>query len=165
MSELDELKELMDTAEAKAKGCENAWRKANADFIKARDAYEKERDKDKSCESCQYSIVLDFSADGWHNLCGNSNAPCTCCNSKCMYYKPDNIITGAIKEYFNSKDKLLPTITQTIKEMGFTVTAEGIENQEMATEMKNIGCDYLQGFFISKPLPASEFISMYAQAV
>ena len=105
MSELDELKELMDTAEAKAKGCENAWRKANADFIKARDAYEKERDKDKSCESCQYSIVLDFSADGWHNLCGNSNAPCTCCNSKCMYYKPDNIITGAIKEYFNSKDK------------------------------------------------------------
>lgn len=105
MDTLDELKELMDIAEAKAKECEIAWRKTNEEYTKARNAYEKERDKDKSCESCMYSIVLDFSDDGWHNLCGNSNAPCTCCNSKCEYYKPDNIITKAIKEYFNSKDK------------------------------------------------------------
>lgn len=105
MDTLNELKELMDIAEAKAKECENAWRKANDDFAKARTAYEKERDRDKSCESCQYSIVLDFSEDGWHNLCGNSNAPCTCCHGKCEYYKPDNAITNAIKEYYNSKDR------------------------------------------------------------
>lgn len=105
MDTLDELKELMDIAEAKAKECEIAWRKTNEEFVKARNAYEKERDKDKSCESCRYSIVLDFSGDGWHNLCGNSNAPCTCCNSKCEYYKPDNVVTKAIKEYYNNKDK------------------------------------------------------------
>ena len=64
-------------------------------------------------------------------------------------------------DYFNSKDKLLPTITQTIKEMGFTVTAEGIENQEMATEMKKIGCDYLQGYCFSQPIPVEKFIEKY----
>lgn len=64
-------------------------------------------------------------------------------------------------DYFNSKDKLLPTITQTIKEMGFTVTAEGIENQEMAAEMKKIGCDYLQGYCFSQPIPVEKFIEKY----
>jgi EAL domain-containing protein (putative c-di-GMP-specific phosphodiesterase class I) len=64
-------------------------------------------------------------------------------------------------DYFNSKDKLLPTITQTIKEMGFTVTAEGIENQEMAAEMKKIGCDFLQGYCFSQPIPAEKFVEKY----
>ena len=64
-------------------------------------------------------------------------------------------------DYFNSKDKLLPTITQTIKEMGFTVTAEGIENQEMAAEMKDVGCDFLQGYCFSQPIPAEKFVEKY----
>lgn len=127
MDKLDELKELMDIAEAKAKECENAWRKTNEEFIKARNAYEKERDKDKSCESCRYSIVLDFSFDGWHNLCGNSNAPCTCCNSKCEYYKPDTIITNAIKEYYNSRFRgpnLDKEVIEGLKMLGYDVFHE-----------------------------------------
>lgn len=129
MSELDELKELMDIAEAKAKECENAWRKANEEVTKARNAYEKERDKDKSCDSCRYSIVLDFSSDGWHNLCGNSNAPCTCCNSKCEYYKPDTTITKAIKEFYNNKDKfsgpnLDKEVIEGLKLLGYDVFHE-----------------------------------------
>lgn len=105
MSDLNELKELMDIAEAKARECENAWRKANDDFVEARNAYEEERDKDKSCDSCRYSIVLDFSPDGWHNLCGNDKAPCTCCHRKCEYYKPDNIVTKKIKDYYHRASK------------------------------------------------------------
>ena len=64
-------------------------------------------------------------------------------------------------DYFNSRDKILPTMVQTIKEMGFTVTAEGIENQEMATEIKEIGCDYLQGYCFSQPIPAEKFAEKY----
>ena len=64
-------------------------------------------------------------------------------------------------DYFNSRDKILPTMVQTIKEMGFTITAEGIENQEMATEIKDIGCDYLQGYCFSQPIPAEKFVEKY----
>ena len=64
-------------------------------------------------------------------------------------------------DYFNSKDKILPTMVQTIKQMGFTVTAEGIENQEMAEEMKDVGCDFLQGYCFSQPIPAEKFVEKY----
>ena len=64
-------------------------------------------------------------------------------------------------DYFKEKDKILPTLVQTIKQMGFTVTAEGIESKEMATAMNDIGCDYLQGFCFSRPLSIEEFLSRY----
>lgn len=66
-------------------------------------------------------------------------------------------------DYFKCKDKILPTLVQTIKQMDFTVTAEGIENLDMAKVMKEIGCDYLQGFCFSKPIPASEFVEIYGK--
>ena len=64
-------------------------------------------------------------------------------------------------DYFKEKDKILPTLVQTIKQMGFTITAEGIESLEMADAMSDIGCDFLQGFCFSQPLPAEEFKQKY----
>ena len=64
-------------------------------------------------------------------------------------------------DYFKEKDKVLPMVVNTIKQMGFTVTAEGIENKEMAAAMNEIGCDYLQGYCFSRPLPADEFATKY----
>ena len=64
-------------------------------------------------------------------------------------------------DYFKEKDKILPTLVQTIKQMGFTITAEGIESLEMADAMNDIGCDFLQGFCFSQPLPAEEFKQKY----
>ena len=37
------------------------------------------------------------------------------------------------------------------------VIAEGIETEEQYAILKEAGCDYGQGFFLSKPLPVSEF--------
>ncbi len=45
--------------------------------------------------------------------------------------------------------------------MGFHVTAEGIEDENMEKTMKDIGCDLLQGFYYSKPVPADEFREKY----
>ncbi|MBR0280999.1 MAG: EAL domain-containing protein [Oscillibacter sp.] len=64
-------------------------------------------------------------------------------------------------DYFRDKDVLLPTIVQAFKEMGFSITAEGIETAEMADTMSAIGCDYLQGYYFSKPLPTEEFVTKY----
>lgn len=41
--------------------------------------------------------------------------------------------------------------------MGLRVTAEGVENQDSHDILKKLGCDDLQGYFISKPLHIDEF--------
>ena len=64
---------------------------------------------------------------------------------------------------FKEKDRILPTLVETIKQMGFTVTAEGIESLEMADAMRDIGCDFLQGYIFSKPIPADEFAGIYGK--
>ncbi|EQE88817.1 EAL domain-containing protein [Clostridioides difficile] len=37
------------------------------------------------------------------------------------------------------------------------VTAEGIEELEQVEFLKNVGCDYIQGYVFSKPLLISDF--------
>ena len=46
--------------------------------------------------------------------------------------------------------------------MNLSITAEGIETEEMAGAMKEICCDYLQGYYFSRPVPMPEFAQMPA---
>ena len=38
------------------------------------------------------------------------------------------------------------------------IIAEGVETKEDLDELEKMGCDFIQGFYFSKPLPAAEFI-------
>ena len=42
--------------------------------------------------------------------------------------------------------------------MDAKVVAEGVETEEQYLFFKEIGCDYIQGYYFSKALPESEFI-------
>lgn len=64
-------------------------------------------------------------------------------------------------DYIRDRDALLPALVQAFRQMGFSITAEGIETREMAEAMARIGCDYLQGYYFSKPLPMDEFSGEY----
>ena len=39
------------------------------------------------------------------------------------------------------------------------VLAEGVEKKEQLEQLKEMGCDYIQGFYFSKALPEKEFIA------
>ncbi len=66
-----------------------------------------------------------------------------------------------IWDYCDKPDIILPTLVATFKRSGYTITAEGIETEEMANAMTQIGCNYLQGMYFSPPLPIDEFIARY----
>ena len=44
-----------------------------------------------------------------------------------------------------------------IKDMDMEIVVEGVESEKMATKLAELGCDYLQGFYFSKPLPEKQF--------
>lgn len=41
--------------------------------------------------------------------------------------------------------------------LGMKVVVEGVENKKMVTLLTSYGCDYIQGYYFSKPLPVFEF--------
>mgnify|MGYP001458336182 CR=1 FL=1 len=45
-----------------------------------------------------------------------------------------------------------------IKEMNMEIVVEGVESREMAQKLTQLGCDYLQRYYFSKPLPVNKFI-------
>ena len=66
--------------------------------------------------------------------------------------------------YFREKDILLPSMVSTFQNMGFSVTAEGIESEDMADALKKAGCNYLQGYYYSRPVPLRVFAEQFLQA-
>jgi diguanylate cyclase (GGDEF)-like protein len=51
---------------------------------------------------------------------------------------------------------IVRAIVALAKNLGFTVTAEGIETEEQARILNELECETLQGYFIGKPVPAEE---------
>lgn len=45
-------------------------------------------------------------------------------------------------------------------ELGLEVVAEGIEDEESLRLLKELGCDYAQGYFIGKPVAAEQFFEL-----
>ncbi|MNY54931.1 Oxygen sensor protein DosP [compost metagenome] len=66
-----------------------------------------------------------------------------------------------------SDDTLVRAIIELSHNLGLRVVSEGVELKEQFDLLCNLGSDELQGYFISRPLPAPslvDFISSYASA-
>jgi diguanylate cyclase (GGDEF)-like protein/PAS domain S-box-containing protein len=63
------------------------------------------------------------------------------------------------------KDSLsiVRAIVSLAKNMGFTITAEGIETLEQARILRALACETLQGYYISKPVPAADIPAFMAR--
>ena len=102
--------------------------------------------------NCNFKLALDDYGSGYSNLTRVKQYP----------FINIKIDMEVVWDYFHERDALLPAIIGAFKQLQFSVTAEGIESSEMAEAMTEIGCDYLQGFYFSKPLPVDEFLEKYA---
>ena len=53
---------------------------------------------------------------------------------------------------------ILQNTVRMIKEMKMKILVEGVETEEQKNLVAGLGCDYCQGYYFSKPVPAKEFI-------
>lgn len=56
--------------------------------------------------------------------------------------------------------ELVKIIIHIAHQFGLRVVAEGVEDRESLDMLRELGCDFAQGYYISKPLPRDEFESL-----
>jgi EAL domain-containing protein (putative c-di-GMP-specific phosphodiesterase class I) len=61
-----------------------------------------------------------------------------------------------------SEEVIARVILDLGRNLGFKVVAEGVETQSVARRLAVLGCDFAQGYLISKPLPADQFAAWLA---
>ena len=54
---------------------------------------------------------------------------------------------------------IVRSTTELAHSLGFTVVAEGVETREISDKLRELGCDFGQGYFYSRPVPLAAFAS------
>lgn len=73
--------------------------------------------------------------------------------------KLDKLLVWSSFEQAKTK-VLLETSVEMFKQMQLKIVAEGVETKEQAMYLAELGVDYLQGYFFSKPVSEEEFIKL-----
>lgn len=94
------------------------------------------------------SISLDDFGTGYSSLSQLKNLPIDS-------LKIDRSFIEAVSKK-SSDAYMIEAIVSLSQKFGVKVIAEGIESEEQLEIIKNTGCDIVQGFYISKPLPFSD---------
>ena len=95
-----------------------------------------------------FSFSLDDYGTGYSNISRAFNMPLS-------IIKLDKSITNIER---NTKLYTIGENTvRMIKDMNMKIVAEGIEDEATLKLFEDMGCDYIQGFYFSKPLPREEF--------
>lgn len=99
------------------------------------------------------SIALDDFGSGFSSLNYLRNLPVD-------RLKIDQVFIQEIPHNEESKT-ITTTIVKLAHELHMQVVAEGVETWEQLRFLREIGCDYAQGFLLFKPLPADEIDAIY----
>ncbi len=59
---------------------------------------------------------------------------------------------------------IISSMVQMTKWLNTPVIAEGVETMEQADYMQSLGCNYIQGYLYSKPVPEDEFLKLLEQS-
>ena len=66
------------------------------------------------------------------------------------------------KSFVNNQNAKMWTILQNtvrmIKDLNMEIVVEGIETKDMVKKFSDLHCDFIQGFYFSKPVPREEFV-------
>lgn len=74
------------------------------------------------------------------------------------------------KSFVNTKGSpkmwiVLQNTVEMLKNMEMDIVVEGIETKELVELLSEMKCDYIQGYYFSKPIPEDEFVHFVLQSV
>lgn len=99
-----------------------------------------------------FELSLDDYGSGYSNMNYMLNLPF-------KMIKIDKYIVWAA--YADSRaEKALAATIKMIKSLDMTVLAEGVEAEDQAQWLISLGCDYLQGYYYSRPVPKNEYLKL-----
>ena len=58
----------------------------------------------------------------------------------------------------------LKNTVKMLKDMNMEIVVEGVETQEMLDAFADLKCDFIQGYFFSKPIPRNDFVAFITKA-
>lgn len=64
----------------------------------------------------------------------------------------------------NRGGTIVSAVIRMAKWLGIPVIAEGVETMKQADFLKSIGCDYIQGYLYSRPLPEAEYTELIVES-
>ena len=99
-----------------------------------------------------FCFELDDFGVGFSNVLRLSNFPFTA-------VKIDRELVWQYHD--NPTNSVLPHLIEDIRKSGMDVVAEGVESKAMGKEMIELGCNYLQGFYFSRPVPFKRFNKVF----
>ena len=109
----------------------------------------------ESCRKLGLSVAIDDFGTGYSSL------------SYLKRFQVDTlkIDMSFVKEMLVDKSdfEIVKTIISLGQSMNFSLVAEGIETAEHAKQLLALGCGVGQGYYYSKPLPATDFIDYLRQ--
>lgn len=95
-----------------------------------------------------FSVALDDFGTGYSSLSYLSQLPLD-------VLKIDKSFVDRLGK--NKDCKLVNTIIDISHAMGLKSVAEGTETEKQVNQLEEMGCEFFQGYFFSKPLPENEF--------
>lgn len=106
----------------------------------------------EECRKLGYQVSLDDFGTGYSSLSYLKNL------------KVDNLkIDQSFTRSVNSDQRsyaLVRCMVQLCEDMGIESVAEGIETQEMATQMRDMGCQFAQGYFFARPQACDDLLKL-----
>ena len=94
------------------------------------------------------TFSLDDYGTGYSNLVTVLSLP----------FKIVKIDKSLVWSYFRDGKDILLKVFRTFEDQPVELVCEGVETEEMARRLADMGCHYEQGFYYSKPIPEDEFI-------
>ena len=97
-----------------------------------------------------YSFSLDDYGTGYSNIRRISSLPLSIIK-----------IDKSLVDVIDTPDgrSILKNAIRMMKDINKEVVIEGVEQSEVAQDVIDMGCDYIQGYYFSKPLPVKRFVS------
>lgn len=78
--------------------------------------------------------------------------------------KTMKIDRSLFQNYSDPRERILVRhIVETAKELNLKTVAEGVETKDYVDFLKELGCDYIQGFIFYRPMPVDEFEQRFLQ--